>query len=1036
MPESESEAEGRGREEGSFGFAWGWCVMVRRVVLVVGVLGVLVAGFGCVGASAALNVTEPFEVVPGSFRQLVSTVQAGAHQDFTTRLDFVHDAQGRTHNDAREIIVNLPAGFSGNNNAVPTCTFGQLLAAGERTGNNCPPASQVGVISFEANLGRGLERLFGPVYNMETSSFGVTAELGLKVFTLTAVLLVSVRPGDAGLTVTSPNIERIGEAHGISLTTWGLPAAEGPAVLGGHTEERGLQCSEFPPGAERVCEFGGEKANIPVRPFLANPTSCGPVSSTMTASSWEEPEKSTPPATAEFELVEGGVVVGPRPISGCERLAFDPSIEAQPSTRAAESPTGLEFTIEVPQRWDEPRSLATAHLKDAVVTLPVGMTINPSAGAGLGACSEAQYAAETSSSPVGVGCPPESKIGTVEIETPVLGEKLEGAVYVATPFENKVGSLLGLYIVAKAPPRGVLVKVAGEVHLDPVTGQLTTSFLNNPQQPFSRFTLKFRPGATAPLASPPVCGSYTIQAALTPWSTLPGGTSSSGEPHLVSTLPFAVTQGVHEGACPSGGVPPLHPLVSAGTQNNAAGSYSPFYLRLIREDGEQELTRFSTVMPPGLTGNLSGVPFCPDAAVEAARARTGPHGGGEEEASPSCPAASQIGRSITSAGVGTVLAQTPGRLYLAGPYHGAPLSLVSVTSAKVGPFDLGTVVIRFALRINPVTSQVEVDASSDAIPHIIRGIVVHVRDIRAYIDGVGGGNHFIENPTSCEHLQIQNTITGAGADPSNPAGQQAVSVTTPFQAANCQNLQFKPSFKASTSGKTSRANGASLTVRLAYPNAPQGTQANIARVKVDLPKQLPSRLTTLQKACTAAQFNTNPAGCPAASFIGHAKAITPILPVPLEGPAIFVSHGGEAFPSLEIVLQGYGITIDLVGSTFISKQGITSSTFKTVPDQPVGSFELTLPEGKFSALAANGNLCASTKTVTVSKRVTRRVHGHTRRVTVKVKQSVATPLAMPTEFVAQNGMTLHQSTAIGVTGCAKGPVKKKGKAKKRSTRRK
>jgi hypothetical protein len=965
-----------------------------RVLLVVGVLGVLVGCFGCVGASAALNSTEPFEVVPGSFRQLVSTVQAGAHADFTTRLDFVHDAQGRTHNDAREIIVNLPAGFSGNNNAVPTCTFGQLLAAGERTGNNCPPASQVGVISFEANLGRGLERLFGPVYNMETSSFGVTAELGLKVFTLTAVLLVSVRPGDAGLTVTSPNIERIGEAHGISLTTWGLPAAEGPAVLGGHTEERGLQCSEFPPGAERVCEFGGEKADIPVRPFLANPTSCGPVSSSMSASSWEEPEKSTPPATAEFELFEAGVVVGPRPISGCERLAFDPSIEAQPSTRAAESPTGLEFTIEVPQRWDEPRSLATAHLRDAVVTLPVGMTINPSAGSGLGACSEAQYAAETSSSPPGVGCPPESKIGTVEIETPVLGEKLEGAVYVATPFENKVGSLLGLYIVAKAPARGVLVKVAGEVHLDPVTGQLTTSFLNNPQQPFSRFTLKFRPGATAPLASPPVCGSYTIAAALTPWST-------PGEPHFVSTLPFAVTQGVHEGACPSGGTPPFHPQATAGTQNNAAGSYSPFYLRLIREDGEQELTRFSTVMPPGLTGNLTGVPFCPDAAVEAARARTGPHGGGEEEASPSCPAASQIGHSITSAGVGTVLAQTPGRLYLAGPYHGAPLSLVSVTSAKVGPFDLGTVVIRFALRINPVTSQVEVDASSDAIPHIIRGIVVHVRDIRAYIDRAG----FIENPTSCEHLQIANVITGAGADPSNPAGQQAVSVTTPFQAANCQNLQFKPSFKASTSGKTSRANGASLTVKLAYPNAPQGTQANIARVKVDLPKQLPSRLTTLQKACTAAQFNTNPAGCPAASFIGHAKAITPILPVPLEGPAIFVSHGGEAFPSLEIVLQGYGITIDLVGSTFISKTGITSSTFKTVPDQPVTSFELTLPEGKFSALAANGNLCKS-------------------------------KLAMPTEFVAQNGMTLHQSTKISVSSCPKTHKARKHKAKHKAKKRK
>ena len=234
-------------------------------------------------------------------------------------------------------------------------------------------------------------------------------------------------------------------------------------------------------------------------------------------------------------------------------------------------------------------------------------------------------------------------------------------------------------------------------------------------------------------------------------------------------------------------------------------------------------------------------------------------------------------------------------MYLAGPYHGAALSIVSITSAKVGPFDLGTVVIRFALRINPTTAQVEVDSTgSDPIPHIIQGIVVHVRDIRVYIDRPS----FILNPTNCAPMSISNTITGAGADPANPADQAPVSITSPFQAADCASLGFKPVFKVSTSGKTSRANGASLTVKLTYPKAPQGTQANIARVKVDLPKQLPSRLTTLQKACTAAQFNANPAGCPAASFVGHAKAITPILPVPLEGPAIFVSHGGEAFPSL------------------------------------------------------------------------------------------------------------------------------------------
>jgi hypothetical protein len=305
-------------------------------------------------------------------------------------------------------------------------------------------------------------------------------------------------------------------------------------------------------------------------------------------------------------------------------------------------------------------------------------------------------------------------------------------------------------------------------------------------------------------------------------------------------------------------------------------------------------------------------------------------------------------------------------------------------------------VIRFALRINPITAQVEVDASgSDPIPHIIRGIVVHVRDIHVYIDRPS----FILNPTSCEHMTIQDTVTGAGADFTNPAAQVPVGVNTPFQVVDCQNLAFKPSFKVSTSGRTSKAKGASLSVKLTFPNTPQGSEANIARVKVDLPKQLPSRLTTLQKACTAAQFNANPAGCPASSIVGHAKAVTPILPVPLEGPAYFVSHGGESFPSLIMVLQGYGITIDLVGTTFINKAGITSSTFKTVPDQPVTSFELNLPEGKYSALAANGNLCKS-------------------------------KLRMPTAFVAQNGMVIHQSTKIGVTGCAKHKAKRAGHGKR------
>ncbi len=368
---------------------------------------------------------------------------------------------------------------------------------------------------------------------------------------------------------------------------------------------------------------------------------------------------------------------------------------------------------------------------------------------------------------------------------------------------------------------------------------------------------------------------------------------------------------------------------------------------------------------------------------------------------------------------------------MAGPFEGAPFSIAAITSAKVGPFDLGTVVVHLPLLLNPETAAVSIPAgAADQIPHIIDGIVIHVRDIRVYIER----NNFMINPTNCNQMNFTSTVIGGGANPTNTAGEDPVTTNDSFQLANCQNLKFAPKFSVSTSGKTSKADGASLTAKLTYPTGSLGQDANIKEVKVDLPKQLPSRLTTLQKACTAAQFNTNPAGCPAASNIGHAKAITPILPVPLEGPVYFVSHGGEAFPSLEIVLQGYGVTIDLTATTFISKSGITSSTFHTVPDQPVTSFEITLPEKQYSALAANGNLCSLTKTTTVKKKVTVRVKGRKQTKTREVKETQPATLAMPTAFVAQNGAEIHQSTPVSVAGCPKAAHPKK--AKKTAKRKK
>ncbi len=709
------------------------------------------------GAVSAEPSEHPFEIVPGSFHFTTSSRQAGAHADWTTAFEFAPEGGGPTSGDAREVIVKVPAGFDASDTAGPTCTEAQLITLTETHLTACPIASQIGDLTVEYVLLNVEHQETVGVYNMEVTSFGVTAELGYKIQLFTGLIGVKVRPEDLGLTATTIDIPPFGEIHKVSLTTWGVPAASE------HDAMRGTVCGAFGE-TPAVCrnELGGpQKAGIPAKAFLSNPTACEqPFEAGMVADSWEEPF-----TTNLAEWPSASSEAGP--FSECERVPFEPEIAVNPSTRAAESSTGLAVSLLVPQEWDNPLNnpvtLTSSYVKGATVTLPEGMTANPSLAAGLGACTLAQYARETSSSLPGEGCPPEAKIGTITIETPLLANPVKGAVYIATPYENVPqfgdpehpgGSLLALYIVAKEPQRGIIVKSAGKIEPNPITGQLVTSFERQPsingapalaglpQQPFSKFTLEFTPRAAAPLISPPTCGSYVVQAALTPWS-------APEEPRLVSSQPFAITQGVHEGSCPAGGVPPFKPQVVSGTQNNAAGSYSPFYLRILREDGEQELIKFSTTLPPGLTGNLSGIPFCPDSSIETARTLTG----AEELAHPSCPAASEIGHTIVGAGVGSVLAENPGKLYLAGPYHGAPLSIVSITSAKVGPFDLGTVVIRFALDINPITAQVEINgASSDPIPHIIKGIVVHVRDIRIYVDR----EKFILNPTNCQPLGITN----------------------------------------------------------------------------------------------------------------------------------------------------------------------------------------------------------------------------------------------------------------------------------------
>jgi hypothetical protein len=933
------------------------------------------ASFAPAAAHAAFGLSEfnvTFTNADGS-----PATQAGSHP-FAMTTSLAVNSHLDSHSDIatdgelKDLTIEQVAGLVGDTSATPRCsTVDFTTIKNGHKNSSCPDSTAVGITEVRAG-----ETEHRPVYNVVPPP-GVAVKLGFVVFDVPVTIEITVKHEyPYNISALLVDIPQPVQFNYSKVELWGNPADSAHDPYRGDCLANAGTLEE--PVSEGICPSG-----IPDVPFLTLPRACnGPLSTTYEADSWEEPGLFVQGLSETHDNAEPANPIG---FSGCSKLNFHPTIAVQPTSLAAESSTGMDVGLNVhDEGLTNPAGLAQSDIKKAVVTLPEGMTANAALAEGLNVCSEEGLARETVSSAPGEGCPDESEIGTVEVETPLLEESLKGQLYIAKPYANPFNSLLALYFVIKNPKLGIIIKQPAEVEPDPVTGRLVTVVENIPQLPFSHFGLHFREGARSPLVTPPACGTYSATAELTP--------SSGGAP-VTTTSMFQIISGPNAGQCPAGGVPPFAPEATTGTLNNNAGSYSQFDLKISRKDGEQELTRFSTTFPPGLTGNLTGIPFCADSEIEAARQKTGT----QELSEPSCPAASEIGHTLVSAGVGTVLAQAPGKVYLAGPYHGSALSIVSITAAKVGPFDLGTVVIRFALRVNPVTAQVEIDsAGSDPIPHIIDGIVVNVREIHAYIDR----SRFILNPTSCNPMSIQNVVTGAGADFTNPADQVPVLLSSPFQAADCANLAFKPTFKVSTSGKTSKAGGASLSVKLSFPAGSQGTEANISKVKVDLPKQLPSRLTTLQKACLAATFDANPAGCPAASIIGHAKAITPILPVPLEGPAYFVSHGGEAFPSLVMVLQGYGVTIDLTASTFISKTGITSSTFKTVPDQPVTSFELMLPQGKYSALAANGNLCTS-------------------------------KLAMPTAFTGQNGLEVHQSTPISVTGCpkAKAPTRAQKLAK-------
>jgi hypothetical protein len=909
----------------------------------------------------------------------VADIQAGSHPFQLTTTLRANETGSEPFQPAmpRNLQFDLPAGLVGDAQATPQCTYTQFMsteALGSGVINRCPADTAIGVSMQEFVAGLPPSALFFagpvPVFNL-TPTQGEPARFGFELINVPVILDTSLRTGgDYGVRVSVHNLtETAATLISSVVSIWGVPGDPR------HDRQRGWEC--LLGGSQPGC---GGSLSSPRLPLLSMPTACEPFQAPMRMQSWQPDAEMLPTVDSTFEEM----------LDGCNQLPFGAFVEAAPDIQSASSPSGLTVHVRVPQEAALNSSgLTDADVRNTTVVFPPGMTLNPGGGAGLEACSEAEtgFLGKDASDPAlnlftsGLPepfCPDGAKIATVKITTPLLPHPIDGALYIATPAPdgeaglNPFDTLIAMYLVAEDPVSGSLFKIPGRALLCErvgevlagvscqAPGQLISTFEDTPQAPFEDLELHLFGGANAPLATPALCGSYTTSAIITPWS--------GGAP-VRSTSTFQITSG--PGGAPCADPRPFNPEFVTESTNIQAGAFSELRTTMGHPDADQELGGLSVRMPPGLSGLLSGVKLC-----EEPQASQG-----------SCGPESLIGHTVVTAGLGSspVVVKHPGGVYITGPYKGAPFGLSIVNTAEAGPFNLGNVVVRAKIEVDPITAQLTV--VSDPLPTMLKGIPLDLQHVQVAIDRPA----FTFNPTNCSPMKVEATMS---SDESASAP-----VSTPFQVTNCAILGFKLGFHVSTAGKTSRAKGASLSVKLTYPKAAFGSQANIKSVKVDLPKQLPSRLTTLQKACTDATFTQNPALCPAASRIGQAKATTPLIPVPLSGPVYFVSHGGAKFPELIIVLQGYGVTVDLHSETFISKEGITSSTFRTIPDVPVGTFELTLPQGQYSALAANGNLCKS-------------------------------KLKMPTVFTAQNGMQIKQATPISVTGCSKQKHKKTSNAAK------
>jgi hypothetical protein len=860
--------------------------------------------------------------------------RAGGHPYIATSgilANVIRNPQGELipAGDFRNIKVALPPGFLGNPTATPTCPAKTSDTVGVFGKTNCPMSSIVGFAQPATNFG-GFNLLTSnePVVNVE-APFGFPAEFKFNVSEEVIHVTSKLRSDDDyGLDVESANTPTLLKIFGTFFTFWGNPASST------HNAQR---CkSQF------ECGFPGAATETA---FLTSPTNCSeeahsPPVTTLTTNTWQHPE------------IVGSSSIQLPPVTGCENLHFESEFTFNPTEGSggslpADSPSGFGTELTVPSEGlTDLTKLTTPEAKTTVIKFPTGVTLNPSAAGGLEACSEAQIGFKGSNfampNPIRFTnepntCPESSKIGTLEIKTPLLEEPLHGDLYLARQTENPFGGLFAVYLVIEDARHGITIKLPGQTEPDPQTGQIIATFDDLPQLPFESLKLAFKGGSRSIFATPETCGKYVTTTVNTPWSAPESGaafeTNEKGQGFTVDSAPGG-------GACAATpGARPFNLGMSAGSAGTQAGAHSPFSIRITRPDGAQEISSLDIVTPTGLTATLAGVPYCPDAAIAAAAGRTGK----EEQANPSCPAASQVGTTEVGAGAGSAPFYTPGRLYLAGPYKGAPLSIVAITPALAGPFDLGNVVVRTALFVNPETTQIT--AKSDPLPEFLKGVQLRIRDVRINLDR----SDFTLNPTSCDPKSVGVTVHGNSGAVAN--------LSSRFQVGNCSALPFEPDLKLKVIGKTGRNAKPALRAEL---TAKPG-EANIATAQVNLPHSEFLEQNHIKTVCTRVQFaegDGNGSACPAGSVYGHATAWSPLLEKPLEGNVYLRSNGGERkLPDLVAALDGQ-VDIALWGKVDSGPNHGIRNTFEVVPDAPVSRFVLQMNGGRKGLLVNSENLCS------------------------------------------------------------------------------